>query len=43
MKIIKNTDSFKLAIKRFMNTDTKRYWWLINCIWFTITTNNQGE
>lgn len=41
--IIKNVDSFRFKIKRFRNGNTGRCWWLINLIFYTICTNNQGE
>jgi hypothetical protein len=43
MKIIKNVDSFMLKIKRFRNANTGKHWWLINLVFYTILTNNQGD
>lgn len=43
MKIIKNTDSFRFAIRKFRHIGTGRRWWLINLVFWTIITNNYGE
>jgi len=42
-KVIKNTDSFVFVVRRFRNSATGKYWWLINLKSHTIITNNQGE
>lgn len=43
MKFIKNTDSFVFAIRKFTNIKTKKTWWLVNLVWYTIVIGNFGE